>query len=200
VVSKIYKSEVLFKIMKKILVADIMTRDPVIINPDTNLLECARKMVKRKVGSLLIADKKKLVGFISRQDILWALIKKSKKDLKDIRAIEISPKKIATTKPSATIKEVLSKVKKLKFDRLPVIHEKKLVGMVTVRDILSFHPEFYPELEEFAEIREETQKLKRIKKSKSRVMMEGICSECGNHDMLYSVNGMLLCTSCAESM
>ncbi|GAI69958.1 unnamed protein product, partial [marine sediment metagenome] len=96
--------------MKKILVADIMTRDPIIINPDTDLLECARKMVKKKVGSLLIVDKKKLVGFISRQDILWALIKKSKKDLKDIKAIDISPKKIATTKPSATIKEVLSKM------------------------------------------------------------------------------------------
>lgn len=186
--------------MKKILVADIMTRDPIIINPDTNLLECARKMVKKKVGSLLIADKKKLVGFISRQDILWALIKKSKKDLKDIRAIDISPKKIATTKPSAAIKEILSKMKKLKFDRLPVIHEKKLVGMVTVRDILSFHPEFYPELDEFAQIREETQKLKRIKKSKGRVMIEGICSECGNQDLLVKENEMMICLSCADSM
>lgn len=186
--------------MKKILVADIMTRDPIIINPDTNLLECARKMVKKKVGSLLIADKKKLVGFISRQDILWALIKKSKKDLKDIRAIDISPKKIATTKPSAEIREILSKMKKLKFDRLPVIHEKKLVGIVTVRDILSFHPEFYPELDEFAQIREETQKLKRIKKSKDRVMIEGICSECGNQNLLSKENGMMICLSCADSI
>jgi len=187
--------------MKKILVVDIMTRDPIIINPDTNLLECARKIVKKKVGSLLIVDKKKLVGFISQQDILWALIKKSKKDLKDIRAIDISPKKIATTKPSATIKEVLSKMKKLKFDRLPVIQEKKLVGMVTVRDILSFHPEFYPELEEFAEIREETQKLKRVRKSEERTPMhEGICPECGNQGLLYRANGRLMCGSCNSSI
>lgn len=187
--------------MKKILVADIMTRDPITIKPDTNLLECAKKMVKKKVGSLLIVDGKRLVGFISRQDVLWALVKKSKADLSTIKAIDISPKKIATTKPSAAIRETLSKMKKLKFDRLPVIHEKELVGMVTVRDILSFHPEFYPELDEFAQIREETQKLKRIRRlGGKKPLHEGICAECGNHDMLYNANGMLLCTSCAESM
>ncbi len=186
--------------MKKILVADIMTREPVIIKPDTNLLECARKMVKKKVGSLLIVDGKKLVGFISRPDVLWALVKKSKEDLSTIRAIDISPKKIATIKPSATIQEALSKMKKLKFDRFPVLQEKKLVGMLTVKDILNFNPEYYPELDEFAQIREETQKLKRVKKSKSRVMTEGICSECGNHDLLSKENGMMICLSCADSM
>ncbi len=188
------------EIMRNILVADIMTREPVTIKPSTNLLDCARKMVKKKVGSLLIVDGKKLVGFLSRQDILWALIKKSKKDLSEIKAIEISPKKIATIKPSATIHEALKKMNKLKFDRLPVINEKILVGMLTAKDILNFHPEYYPELDEFAQIKEETQKLKRVKKSKKRALTEGICSECGNHDILVRENGMLLCLSCAESM
>ena len=186
--------------MEKILVADIMTREPVVIKPDTNLLECAKKMIKKKVGSLLIVDGKKLVGFLSRRDVLWALVKKSKTDLSSIKAIEISPKKIATIKPSATINEVLDKMKKLKFDRLPVIHEKELVGMLTIKDILNFSPEYYPELDEFAQIKEETQKLKRVKKSKSRIMTEGICSECGNQDLLFRENGMLVCLSCAESM
>ncbi len=35
--------------MKNILVVDIMTREPVTIDPSTNLLECAKKMVKKKV-------------------------------------------------------------------------------------------------------------------------------------------------------
>ena len=68
--------------MKAIIVADVMTRSPIVIKPETNLLECAKKMVRKRVGSLLIIEKKKLVGFLSRKDILWALIKKSKKDQK----------------------------------------------------------------------------------------------------------------------
>lgn len=187
--------------MENILVSDIMTRYPVVIKPDTSLLECAKEMVKKRVGSLLLVDKKRLVGFIDESDILWALIKKSKEDLSRIKAIDISPRKIATIKPTATLKETLSKMKKLKFERFPVIHEGELVGMITTKDIFNFQPELYPEFEELAEIREQSEKLKRIKKARDRDFMhEGICEECGNQDVLSRTNGMLICDSCKSSM
>ncbi|HUW43959.1 MAG TPA: CBS domain-containing protein [Bacillota bacterium] len=186
--------------MEDILVADVMTRDPITVGPDEDLLKCAKKMVKKKIGSLLIVDKKKLIGFIDEKDILWALVKKSKKDLSHIRVIDISPKKIITIKPFATVKEAISKMKKLKFERLPVINNNQLVGIITAKDILNFHPELYPELEEFAKIREEVKKLKRIKKAKERSSVEGICEECGEIDFLYRVHGMLVCESCKNSI
>ena len=176
-----------------------MTREPLIAHPNDNLLECAKKMSKKNVGSLLLVDKKKLVGFLSEKDILWALVKKSKKDLSEIRAIEISPKKIVAINPLATVKEAIRKMNKTKFDRLPVVNNNKVVGIITARDILNFNPEFYPELEEFAKIREETEKLKNIKKTKG-FLREGICEECGERDFLYRVNGMLICESCKNSM
>ena len=187
--------------MNNILVADIMTREPIVIKPELNLLECAKTMVRKRVGSLPILNKKRLVGFISEKDILWALIKKSKKDLVTIKVIDISPKKIATIKPSATIEEALKKMKKLKFEKLPVIHEGELVGMITIKDILNFNPEFYPELEEFARIREESKKLKRVKKAKDRIIMhDGLCEECGNQDILQKIDGMFICESCKNSI
>ena len=184
--------------MKQVLVSDIMTRDPITIKSDATLLECARKMVRKRVGSLLITHRKKLVGFISQQDILWALVKSSKKDLSEIKAMDISPKKIAKIKPLRTIEEAISKMKKLRFERLPVIHQGELVGVVSVKDILNFHPEFYPEIDEFAKIREEAEKLKRVEKASS--IHEGICEGCGNQDILQSFNGMLICESCRDSM
>jgi len=185
--------------MKNITVADVMTREPVTIDPNKNLLECAKTMIKKRVGSLLIVNEKRLVGFVSEKDILWALVKKSKKDLSSIKAIDISPKKIATIRPSSSIEEALKKMKKLKFERLPVIHEKEFIGIITAKDILNFHPEFYPELEEFAQIKEETNKLKRVKKAKERKSIhDGICEECGNQDLLYRFNGMLVCESCKD--
>lgn len=186
--------------MEHILVADVMTRDPITVGPNEDLLKCARKMVKKKIGSLLIVDKKRLIGFISDKDILWALVKKSKKDLSHIRVIDISPKKIITVRPLATIKEAISKMKKMKFERLPVISNNQLVGIITAKDILNFNPEFYPELEEFAKIKDEVKKLKRIKKAKERSSVEGICEECGETDFLYRVHGMLICESCKNSI
>ena len=187
--------------MEKIIVADIMTRNPVTIAPSASLLDCAKLMVKKKTGSLLIVDNKRLVGFISNDDILWALIKKSKEDLSSIKAKDIAIKKIATVKPNSPIKEALQKMKKLKFRRLPVIHEKELVGIVTIRDILSFHPEIYPELSGIEMLKEEQEKLKRIQKAKNREFMhEGICEDCGGQDILYRVDGRLICESCRASM
>ena len=187
--------------MENILVADVMTRSPVTIRPEETLFNCAKKMVRGKVGSLLLVDKKKLVGFVSQKDILWALIKKSGRDLSKIRAADISPKKIATIKPSATLKEAMGKMNKLRFDRLPVVENGRLLGLITVRDILGFHPEVYPELEEYARIREEQEKLKRIKKVKElAVVDDGICEECGDRGPLYRVNGMLMCDDCRSSV
>jgi predicted transcriptional regulator len=178
-----------------------MTREPVTVKPDENLLNCAKKMVRKKVGSLLLVDKRKLIGFVAQKDILWALIKKSKEDLSKIKARDISPKKITTIKPTATVKEAIKKMKKFKFEKLPVVNGEELVGIITMRDILSFNPEVYPELEELSQIREETEKLKRIKKAKDRSFThEGICEECGQTDVLYRVHGMLICESCKSSI
>lgn len=181
--------------MINILVSDVMTRTPFSVPPETTLLECSKLMVKRKVGSLLIVQDKILLGIISQHDILWALVKKSIKDLSKIKAIDISPRKIATIRPTAHMEEALDKMKRLRFERLPVIHKKELVGLITIRDILNFHPEYYKELEEFAQIREETNKVERIQKAR-KTAEEGICEECGNLDYLYRYNGMMVCSDC----
>ncbi|MCH7541940.1 hypothetical protein IH981_04175 [Patescibacteria group bacterium] len=56
-------------------------------------------------------------------------------------------------------------------------------------------------LEELAKIREEATKLKRIKKVKSREFIrDGICEECGTQDILFRINGMLICESCKSSI
>jgi CBS domain-containing protein len=183
--------------MEKILVLDIMTRYPISVKPSTNLLECAKKMVKERVGGLLVAENKNLKGFITQRDILWALIKTSKENLSQIKAIDISSKKTATIKPESTIKETIEKMKKLRFERLPVVKNNEILGIVTSRDILLFDPKFYPELEELAKIKEEAQKLERFKKVKNQI--EGVCEECGNRDFLHRFNGMLICESCNNS-
>ncbi len=183
------------------MVADIMTRNPITIGPGATLLDCAKMMVKKKVGSLLIAHQKKLLGFIAEKDILWAMIKKSKEDLSKIIALDIAPRKIATINPFVSVKEAVKKMKKLKFERLPVIHDGELVGMITVKDILEFYPELYSELDEMAEIREEYRKLLRVKKAQIIPRTrDGICEECGKRDVLFKVNGILICESCRSKM
>lgn len=181
----------------EITIADIMTRNPITVLPETNLLDCIKKMLKNRVGCFPIINKNKdLVGFISQKDILWAIVKKSEKSLKKINAGDISMKKIMTISPQARVRDVFKKMKK--YRRLPVTQNGKLIGMITQKDILNFKPEFYPEFEELSKIREESEKLKRLGRLKERIS-EGICAECGQRDWLYkSSSGGLVCGSCRE--
>ncbi len=189
--------------MKNVLVADVMTRDPIVADLDDNLFYCAKKMVRKQVAALILVKDKKIAGFLSHKDILWAIVKKPDTNLKNIKAKSVSPKHVATIKSTDTLEHAIKIMRKRKFDRLPVItKDKTVVGIITIKDILSFNPQMYPELEEFARIKDEQEKLKRVKEAEKRVVThEGICEECGQVDVVfYRVNGMLVCESCKDSM
>ncbi|MFH1889453.1 MAG: CBS domain-containing protein [Nanoarchaeota archaeon] len=184
--------------MNNIKVSDVMTRNVTTVGKDSNLLECAKKMVRKRTGGLIIVDKKKLSGFISSKDILWALIKNPEADLSKIKAIDISPRKIVTIKPSKTLDEAVDKMKKSKIYRLPVIDKKELVGIIKMKDILGFYPRLYDEFRELSQVGDETEKIKNLNLGeKEETISDGICAECGERASLYrGENGELVCSSC----
>jgi len=184
--------------MAKILISDIMTREPISVSPDTNLLDCSKKMVKKKIGSLLLVENKILKGIITTQDILWAVVKKSKSDLSKIKASDIAPRKTVSIQPDSSVEDAVKKIKKFKFHRLPVVKNGEILGLITLRDILNFYPELNTQFKEMDSIREETEKMKRLENARERaVVRDGICEECGERGPLYRINGNLMCSSCS---
>lgn len=55
-------------------VANVMTRDPVTLTPDTSIAEAARLLVKYKIGGLPVLSGGRLVGIITTTDLLQYLI------------------------------------------------------------------------------------------------------------------------------
>jgi CBS domain-containing protein len=188
--------------MKKIgvKVGDVMTRDFISIKPNVSVLDCAKKMVKNHVGSLIILENNELKGIITEKDIIWALTKRSKKDLSRINCYDITPRKVATIRPDVDLIEALQRMKKTKFRRLPVIVNKKVIGLLTLKDILRIEPDLFDIAcaTSSMQIREEDEKKERKESPKS--FSAGICEECGNSDILYKVDGSLICESCSDKM
>ena len=175
-------------------VGDIMTRNFVHVSPDTNLKECAKKMIKKRVGSLIIKEDDKLKGILTEKDIIWAVVKKSKDGLKDIQAKDLMKRKVITIKPGADITDAMTKLRKKKIRRLPVVEKGKLIGFLTTKDILRIDPGLFQMIAETLKIKEETAKLKRSDIQAPR--KQGICEECGDYDILYSGEGQFLCNKC----
>jgi len=185
-------------------VGDIMTRDFISIKPEASVRDCAKIMIKKRVGSLILQDRGKLKGLLTERDILWAITKKSVRELKEIKAKDLAKKKIITIKPSADIYEALKKMRKSKYRWLPVVVKGRLVGFLTIKDILRIEPSLFEIVHSQGafQIREEEEKLRRkeIRKGAKDWLNEGICEECGNFDLLYSVDGKLICESCKDNI
>lgn len=183
--------------MARVSVGDIMTRDFVSVPASENVLECIKKFVKYKVNSLLVIDSKKLVGILTSTDVFRETIKGKIINLSKVRAIDVATKKVAVIKPSADIYQALLKMKELNFRRLPVLTNGRLIGVITLKDILKIAPELYSDLGELAFVREEEQKLKKLEKP---WLMEGFCEECGAFSDLLKVEEKLLCLDCREEL
>src|SRR3989344_3753333 len=183
-------------------VGDVMTRNFVSAKPDGNLIDCAKEMVKGRVGSLIIKEGQKLVGVLTERDILWAMIKKPKAELENVKAKDIATRKIVAVKPSADVYEALQKMKKQKYRRLPVVFKGNVVGLLTINDILRIEPALFETASEIMQIREESEKIKRMHFSKGagKRIEEDMCEECGNYDLVSKIDSRLLCESCREEM
>ncbi|MFA7708117.1 MAG: CBS domain-containing protein [Candidatus Pacearchaeota archaeon] len=179
-------------------VGDVMTREFVSANPDISVLNAIKLMVKKRVGSLIIQEKDVLKGILTEKDIMWALSKKPASDLAKVKASEICTRKITTIRPSADIYDAMNLMKETNCRRLPVTIKKTVIGLLTMKDILRIQPELFEIAKENYTIKEEAEKFKKVKKGE--MFKEGICETCGTFDILYEVDGQLICEECREAM
>ena len=183
------------KIIMGIKVGDLMTRNFIHVGPETNLKECAKTMVKKRVGSLIIKEGDKLLGILTEKDIIWAVVKNSKARLNETLVKDVMKRKVVTIKPSEDIAEALNKIRKKKLRRLPVVENGKVIGMLTTKDILRIDPGLFQLICETEKIKEETESLKKIKESRGE-RMQGICEECGEYELLLKDDNMWICEEC----
>lgn len=184
---------------RKVAVGDVMTRHFASVNSNADLLECARKMVKEDITSLLIVDGKKLKGILTQTNILWALTKKQNLDLKTVKAIDIAARKVAVIKPSADLAQAFQKMKRLGFRRLPVLSRNEIVGLLTIKDILKVEPEYFAKASSLFDVREEAQKMRRLSNQEG-VESEGFCDNCGAFSDLLRVENSNLCPDCRDEL
>lgn len=124
------------------LVRDIMTNNVITIPSDTPVLEAERIMGFHKFERLPVVDKGKLVGLITKDNLLKA----SPSDatsfsrgellylLSKLTVKEIMVKKVVTVSPDTTVERAAAIAQKNKVGCLPVVEGKKVVGMVTTND------------------------------------------------------------------
>jgi CBS domain-containing protein len=142
---------------RNILVGDAMTTSPVTCTGDMTLVDVAKLMSSKKVGSILVVKEKRVIGIITEKDYIERVVAK---DVNPAEATvqEYMTKDITTISPDIDILEAMNMMKKKDLRRMPVVEDKSLKGMLTFKDILKIQPELYQLMNEMMELREARRK------------------------------------------
>ena len=180
-------------------VGDIMTRKFSAISPDKSITDCAREMAGKKIGSLIVMENQKLVGLLTERDIVWALTKQ--KNLSHVKAGDIMMRKIVAIRPDNDIDEAISIMSKTRLRWLPVVSDSRVIGMITIKDILRLEPSLFAIARQTMHIHEEAEKVRRKKDilaGEERWTRWGVCEGCESYGPLYDIDGRILCESCKD--
>lgn len=113
-------------------VQDKMNKKLITAEKKENIYSIAQKMKEYDIGFLPICDNKKIIGVLTDRDICIKIL--ANKDFQNIESY-IS-KNIITIPKEETIEEALKKMKKYKVKRLLVTEENKVVGIISLSDII----------------------------------------------------------------
>ena len=111
---------------------DITIRDVVTITPDSTILDVQNKMQDELISGLPVVDGDKIIGIISKRDIRPVMKSDPNKTVKDIMTSDV-----VTVEEPITAEEALNIAYENKVERLPVLSDGKLVGIITIKDILN---------------------------------------------------------------
>ncbi len=167
---------------------DIMSHKVVTANQNMTIFEAAKLMNKHRVGGLPVCEGDKLIGLLTERDIMMKVIAADKHPSKTtVRQVMNSPLK-AHGQKFEDISSLARKMNEHDISRVPIIHESKLVGIVTNKDILEHAPHL---LETFLErIRIS------VKGKPEHPEAFGICERCNLSGHLhYTINGFI-CDEC----
>ena len=123
-------------------VADAMTQKPVTISPEVVLKNCAAMMKKGNIGSLIIKDKNKLQGILTEWDVVRKVVADGK-DPNKLKASDVMVKNLVTISPNKDVYEAIVKMRDNDIRHLPVVKDNKLIGFLTLKDILKIQPELF---------------------------------------------------------
>ncbi|MEM1575037.1 MAG: CBS domain-containing protein [Nitrososphaerota archaeon] len=180
----------LSSIIEDVKVREIMSSPVIEANEEDSIQTIAEKMKKYHIGSIVIMRNGKPVGIITKRDLIDKVIAENKLP-SQVKAKEIMSSPVYEASPDDEISKIVRKMNELKVSRLIVTYKGKLVGIVSLKDVLQVTPEIIDL------IREKIKLAESAIAERKKELMEGYCDSCGEwSDSLSVIDGQFLCEEC----
>lgn len=105
------------------------------VSPETSVLDTLRMMAEKEVGALVVLDAGQIVGIISERDFARS-IAKTEQCILDTTVMDYMTKKVVTIGPDQTVDDCMQMMTKGRIRHLPVVEGKKLIGLISIGDVV----------------------------------------------------------------
>ena len=105
------------------------------IPPDATVFEAIAKMAEQDIGSLLVMEGEKLVGIITERHYARHVVLKGKTSpTTPVR--DIMERRVICARPNQTVEQCMALMSEKRVRHLPVLEEKKVIGIVSIGDLV----------------------------------------------------------------
>ncbi len=116
-------------------ILDAKGHDVATIGPDATVYNAIKKLADENIGSLVVMDDEKIVGIVTERDYARNVILKGKASpttlVKDIMST-----RVVCVGPEQSVEECMALMTDKAIRHLPVLESKRLVGMVSIGDLV----------------------------------------------------------------
>jgi len=127
-------------------IRDMMTKNPITVDSETLVIDAQKIMKENNIRRLPVVDKGKLLGIITKHDLLEASpspatslsVHELNYLLSKMKVKEIMKKNPVTLAPDTPFEEALRIGQENRIGSFPVVENGKLVGIATESDIVRF--------------------------------------------------------------
>ncbi len=135
-------------------ISNIMHRHVITTDIAASASVCAQQISREHVGCLIVVKGEKPVGIITERSFV-DLVEKGALDLKKTKAADFMSSPLITISPQASFSAAMEIFNKKVIKRIPVVKKGKIVGLLTLKDMVE-----YSNLA-LANLNEKVQKLKK---------------------------------------
>jgi len=110
--------------------------DVATVEPNATLAAAMKTLVQRRIGALVItgADQR-IVGILSERDIVRTLAERGHNALNE-PVSDVMTRKVVTCSQNETVIEIMERMTAGKFRHVPVVEQSRLVGIVSIGDVV----------------------------------------------------------------
>ncbi len=105
------------------------------VPPDASVFRAIEVMAEKGIGALLVLDKDEPVGIVSERDYARKVILKGRSS-RETEVREIMTSKVVFADAGDSVEDCMARMTARRIRHLPVLDDGKLVGMISIGDLV----------------------------------------------------------------